>query len=70
MVDGISPLNDQLTDGAAPRSDNLFRDTMGTIPTTDSIVNNGYLDLARVLPMLSSVDALPLAVFKNLRLVI
>ena len=70
MVDGISPLNDQLTDGAAPRSDNLFRDAMGTIPTTDSIVNNGYLDLARVLPMLSSVDALPLAVFKNLRLVI
>jgi hypothetical protein len=70
MVDGMSPQNDQLTDGAAPRTDNLFRDKMGTIPTTDSIVNNGYLDLARVLPMLSSVSALPLAVFKNLRLVI
>ena len=70
MVDGISPLNDQLTTDDAPRSDNLFRDKIGTIPTTDSIVNNGYLDLARVLPLLSSVDALPLAVFKNLRLVI
>lgn len=70
MVDGISPLNDQLTAGAAPRSDNLYRDKIGTIPTTDSIVNNGYLDLSRVLPLLSSVDALPLSVFKNLRLVI
>lgn len=70
MVDGVSPQNDQLTGTNAPRSDNLFRDKMGTIPTTDSIVNNGYLDLARVLPMLSSVDALPLSVFKNLRLVI
>ena len=70
MVDGISPQDDKLTAGAAPRSDNLYRDAMGTIPTTESIVNNGYLDLARVLPLLSSVDALPLAVFKNLRLVI
>ena len=70
MVDGVSPLDDALTDAKAPRSDNLYRDAMGTIPTSDSIINNGYLDLARVLPMLSSVDALPLAVFKRLRIVI
>jgi len=70
MVDGVSPADDVLTGGAAPRSDNLYRDAMGTIPTSDSIVNNGYLDLARVLPLLSSVDALPLGVFKNLRLVV
>ena len=70
MVDGISPQNDQLDATNAPRSDNLYRDKMGTIPTSDSIVNNGYVDLARLLPILSKIEAIPLAVFKNLRLVI
>jgi hypothetical protein len=72
MVDGQSPANDALTDTEAPRSDVIYRSASGLITNTaDSLVNAGYLDLKRVLPMLSAVDVLPLAIFdKGLRIVI
>jgi len=72
MVDGQSPANDALTDTEAPRTDVIYRSASGPITNNaDSLQNAGYLDLKRVLPMLSAVDVLPLAVFdKGLRIVI
>tara|TARA_R100000654_G_scaffold24796_3_gene47963 strand:+ start:3882 stop:5195 length:1314 start_codon:yes stop_codon:yes gene_type:complete len=71
FVDGFSPADDTMTGGVAPRSDVLYRNTIGQITNTqDSFVNTGYLDLKRCLPLLGNIDAIPLAVFPNLRLVV
>ena len=71
-VQGQLPANDAAgNDDNDPSSNEIFRSAQGTIPAiADSLQNAGYLDLKRVLPMLSSVEALPLSVFNRLRIVI
>jgi hypothetical protein len=71
MVDGFSPQDDVLTATDAPRSDVLYRSANGTIQNVaDGLKFAGYIDLKMLLPMLGSVDVLPLSVFPRLRIVI
>ena len=72
-VQGQAPLNDTLGgNNSDPASDQIYRTAQGTISANaDSLQNAGYLDLKRVLPMLSAVEGLPLSVFSaGLRIVI
>tara|TARA_R100000654_G_scaffold24441_2_gene47313 strand:- start:473 stop:1804 length:1332 start_codon:yes stop_codon:yes gene_type:complete len=71
-VQGQLPTNDTPNgNDNDPSSDAIYRLAQGTIPATaDSLTSAGYLDLKRVLPMLGSVEALPLSVFNRLRIVI
>jgi hypothetical protein len=72
QVQGQLPTNDTPNgNDNDPASDQIYRSAQGVIPqVADSLTNAGYLDLKRVLPMLSAVEALPLALFNNLRIVI
>ena len=66
-VQGQLPANDTAAgNDDDPSSDQIYRTAQGTIPATaDSFQNAGYLDLKRVLPMLSAVEGLPLSVFSS-----
>tara|TARA_R100000654_G_scaffold10186_1_gene22866 strand:- start:15 stop:1346 length:1332 start_codon:yes stop_codon:yes gene_type:complete len=72
-VQGQLPANDTAAgNDDDPSSDQIYRTAQGTITNNaDSFTNAGYLDLKRVLPMLSSVEGLPLSVFSSgIRIVI
>ena len=71
-VQGQLPANDAPAgNDDDPSSNQIYRSAQGITPTaTDSLVNAGYLDLKRVLPMLAAVESIPLAVFNRLRIVI
>ncbi len=71
-VQGQLPANDTPNgNDNDPSTQEIYRTAQGTIPAVaDSLTNAGYLDLKRVLPMLSSVESLPLSVFNRLRIVI
>ncbi len=72
-VQGQLPANDTAgNNDDDPSTQEIYRTAQGTIPAVaDSLTNAGYLDLKRVLPMLSAVEGLPLSVFSSgIRIVI
>lgn len=70
-VDGLGKQDGSIDDTDAPRTDVLLKQRSRTIPTTaEGQLGQSYIDLSSLLPMLKSVNVLPLSKFERLRIVI